>query len=159
MAFVSSGSAGLWRWFPWVLVAAFAVIFAVNGSLVYFALHTMPGVVSEHPFELGNGYNDVLAQGAAQDALGWHANVTLARGDLRVTFQDRAGQSLTGLAVSARIIRPVEDLPVIAVTLLAKRPGLYGAPLALPRPGQWEVQVTATRDRQVYRFRQRVEAP
>lgn len=159
MAFVSPGSAGLWRWFPWILVAAFAVIFAVNGSLVYFALHTMPGVVSEHSFELGNGYNDVLAEGAAQDALGWHGSITLARGNLEVAIRDRAGQPLTALTVTARIIRPVEDLPVILLALSADRPGLYHAPLALPRRGQWEVQVTATSARQICRFRQRIEAP
>lgn len=159
MAFVPPVSVGGWRWFPWAIVAAFLLVLAVNGTMVYFAIGTSPGVVSDHPFELGNGYNEVLAKGAAQDSLHWRGRIAYAHGDLRIALADGAAKPLVGLTLTAEIIRPVEDLPVIPVKLSSVQPGLYVAALALPKPGQWDVRVTAKRGRDVYQFRQRIDVP
>src|SRR5262249_43192444 len=68
-----------YRWIPWAIAGAFLIVAVVNGALAFFALRSDTGLVSEHPFELGNGYNRVLDAGAAQDALGWHGRVSFIR--------------------------------------------------------------------------------
>ena len=153
-----------WRWFPWAIVAAFAVIIAVNGTVAYLALDTAPGLVTEHPFELGNGYNEVLARGAAQDALGWQGAVHFlaggpALGTLEVRMRDAAGRPLAGLQARAELVRPVEDLPAIETTLSAAEPGRYVAPVRLPRQGQWQVRVRLTRGEDSFLFGQRIFVP
>jgi len=48
-------------------------VLAANAALVYFAIHSMPALVSTHPFEDGRTYNREIAAAIAQDRLGWAA--------------------------------------------------------------------------------------
>jgi len=149
------------RWVPWAIAGAFIVVATVNGALAYLAVHSDTGLVSEHPFELGNGYNRVLDTGAAQDALGWHGSVHFTdqvglSGRIVAELRDPKGAPLVGLAVKAAVVRPVEPLPEQTITLDASGQGNYGAPITLARAGQWEVRVTAERGADVYQFVQRI---
>ena len=153
-----------WWWFPWAIVAAFVAIVAVNGALAYFAIHSSTGLVTEHPFELGNGYNAVLAAGAAQDKLGWRGAVQYSangpgRGTIDVAMRDRAGNALPDLAVRGELVRPIEDLPPIQITLSPTGAGRYVAPIALPRLGQWQVRVYARRGQDSFVFAERIFVP
>jgi len=150
-----------WWWFPWAIAGAFIVVFVVNGALAYFALHSSTGLVTEHPFELGNGYNQVLAEGAAEDALRWHGAVRFVpagteRGTIEITVRDANGQKLTDLAVKAELVRPVEDLQPIPLMLSAADPGVYAAPVTLTRLGQWQVRAIAKRGKDSYSFADRI---
>jgi len=69
---------GSYRWIPWSFAGALGVVVMVNGALAYLAVSSSTGLVTEHPFESGNGYNRVLAAAAAQDALGWHGTLAFA---------------------------------------------------------------------------------
>jgi len=149
------------RWVPWAIGGAFLVVALVNGALAYFALHSDPGLVSDHPFELGNGYNRVLDAGAAQDALGWHGTIRFVgdsglSGRIIVELTDAAGAPLTGLAVKAAIVRPIEPLPQQDLALDASGQGSYAASVTLARAGQWEVRVKAERGPDLYQFAQRI---
>jgi nitrogen fixation protein FixH len=149
------------RWVPWAIAGAFLVVMAANGALAYFALRSDPGLVSAHPFELGNGYNRVLDAGAAQDALGWRGTVRFtgtagSSGRIVAELRGPNGVPLGGLAVKATVVRPVEPLPPQDLALEAGDRGVYSAPVTLVRAGQWEVRVTAARGADVYRFVQRI---
>jgi nitrogen fixation protein FixH len=136
-----------------------AVIVA-NAALIWFATHSATGLVTEHPFEKGLAYNEELARGAAQDALGWSAEVEYGA-DRLVVFQarDRNGAPVDGLAVRARFVRPVEPAPEVESMLAASGHGRYAATVELPRQGQWEIDVEATRGRESFVLRQRVFVP
>jgi nitrogen fixation protein FixH len=149
------------RWVPWAIAGAFLVVVAANGALAYFALRSDPGLVSAHPFELGNGYNRVLEAGAAQDALGWRGTVRFtgtvgSSGRIIVELRDPNGVPLGGLAVKATVVRPVEPLAPEDLALEAGDRGVYSAPVNLARAGQWEVRVTAKRGADAYQFVQRI---
>ncbi|HXZ01191.1 MAG TPA: FixH family protein [Stellaceae bacterium] len=152
---------GSYRWIPWSFAGALGVVVMVNGALAYLAVSSSTGLVTEHPFESGNGYNRVLAAAAAQDALGWHGTLAFAAagaetGEIAVELVDRAGQKLTGLAVTALVTRPVEPLPDTSLTLIEAGDGRYRGPVALARPGQWDVHVVARRGGDVFQFAQRI---
>lgn len=149
------------RWVPWAIAGAFLIVASVNGALAYFAVHSDTGLVSEHPFELGNGYNRVLDSGAAQDALGWHGTIRFVEqaglsGRIVAELRDPKGAPLAGLAVKAAVVRPVEPLPQQDLSLDASGQGSYGATVTFARAGQWEVRVTAARGADVYQFVQRI---
>ncbi len=149
------------RWMPWAIAGAFLVVVTANGALAYFAVRSDTGLVSKHPFELGNGYNRVLDAGAAQDALGWRGRVRFVdekglSGRLIAEFSDAHGAPIAGLAVEVSVVRPVEPLPEQDVTLSASGQGSYAAPVTLARAGQWDVRVTAARGSDVYQFVQRI---
>lgn len=150
-----------WGWFPWAIAGAFVIVILVNGAMGYFAVHSFTGLVTEHPFELGNGYNAVLADGEAQDALGWHGSVRFipngtGKGIIEIAMNDAAGQPLTGLAMRAELVRPVEDLPAIPLTPAPGESGQYVAPVELSRLGQWEVRVRSERGKDSFVFAERI---
>jgi nitrogen fixation protein FixH len=149
------------RWIPWTFAGGLAVVVAANGTLAYFAIVSSTGLVTERPFEAGNGYNRVLAAAAAQDALGWHASLRFTpsghkRGEIAAEFTDAAGQPLNGLSVNAQIVRPVEPVPAQNLALPEIALGRYAAPAELDRPGQWEIRIDARRGGDLYEFAQRI---
>ena len=152
------------RWVPWAVAAAFLVVVMANGALAYFAVHSDPGLVSRHPFELGNGYNRVLDAGAAQDALGWHGTVRFVRdsgltGKIVAELTDPAGAPLGGLVVKAIMVRPIEPLPGQDLALAPSGQGSYETLVTLARAGQWDVQVTAAHGADIYQFVRRIVVP
>jgi nitrogen fixation protein FixH len=153
-----------YRWFPWGIAAAMALVVAVNLALTYFAFSSSTGLVTEHPYDEGNGYNAVLEAGAREDALGWKAAIAFdatgkERGEITATLKDRTGRPLTDLAVTAHLSRPVEPLPPIVVKLHDDGAGHYAAAAALGRPGQWNVRIVARRGGELYEFSDRIFVP
>jgi nitrogen fixation protein FixH len=151
------------RWIPWAIAGGLGVVVAVNGALAYFAVTSSTGLVTAHPYDAGNAYNRVLDAAATQDALGWRGTLAFTsagteRAEIVVEFTDRAGQKLTGLAVTARLVRPVEPLPDVVLTLLESGSGRYASAVALSRPGQWEVHAAARRGSETFEFAQRIIA-
>jgi nitrogen fixation protein FixH len=131
-------------WIPWAFVAALAIVVAVNVALTYFALHSAPGTVSDHPYEDGLDYDRVLARAAAQDALGWRSDVALAPGAIEIRLVDRTGAPLAGAAVAVRLARPVGPADPVGLTLAEVAPGRYAGAVE-PRPGQWDLHLVARR--------------
>lgn len=157
-------------WYPWIFVGGFAVVFAVNMTMVKFATSTFSGLAVERAFEKGNAYNAEIAAEQAQAQLGWTAAFGIAEStpeddDVRLvrwrfTVSDKTGRPVDGLAVAARIERPTVTGHDVDMSLRPTGPGTYEATTRLPFKGQWEVRLTATRPGQpAYRLRDRVKVP
>lgn len=137
------------RLIPWIFVAGMALVVAVNGVLVYFALGTWSGLVVERPYERGVQYNRLLEEAARQDRLGWQFDIALetAGESTRIVVQamDAVGKPLSGLSLRASIERPVEREEHGTVLLGEQQPGRYAASLGRLRPGQWQTRLVAER--------------
>lgn len=137
------------RFFPWIFVAGMAVVIAVNGVLVYFALGTWSGLVVERPYERGIQYNRLLEAATRQDRLGWQFSIVLENAGesthIVVQAMDAAGTPLSGLSLRAAIERPVEKEEHGTVMLGEQEPGRYAASLERLRPGQWQTRLIAER--------------
>ena len=149
------------RWIPWAFAGALAIVVGVNGALAYFAMATAPGLVTAHPFERGNDYNRVLDAGDVQDALGWRVSLKFnalapGQGELVAEIADRSGRPLRGLAVTARLVRPLGPTPERALTLAEDQPGRYVQTINLERPGQWDVHIAARDGSTRFGFAQRM---
>jgi len=130
------------RWIPWVFVGGMLVVVVVNLVLVYSALTTFTGVTTGQAYDRGRAYNQVLAEAARQDALGWTARVALEGGVLEVAVDDRAGLPVPG-RLEGVAVRPLEgtELPL---DFVAVEPGRFRAAAALPARGQWEARLALT---------------
>lgn len=136
------------RFIPWMFVGGFAIVIAVNGTLIYFAQSSFSGLETEHAYERGLNYNQALEAAAAQDALGWHGQITLTEAaggqyDLSVQFADRQAMPIDNLAVEAHLRRPSNAGMDLSVPLQRRGNGRYAAAIALPAPGQWDVRIVA----------------
>ena len=128
------------RWIPWVFVGGMALVVAVNALLVWFSLSTFTGVTVPRAYERGRGYDQVLAEAARQDALGWRGDITLDAGVLRLVMQDRVRQPLHG-RVEGVMLRPLEGVEV-PLGFNATGHGRFAARLEPLRAGQWEARLT-----------------
>ncbi len=145
------------RIIPWYFVMAFMVVFAVNGVFVYMATHTHTGVVTEHAYEKGLDYNNVLSRQVAQDALGWQTELTLTEnGAVLFSVLDAEGQPVEGAKVKAHFVWPAADGQDFSQTLTPKGNGQYEAAVSFPTKGQWDITVVATWNKQPYQMRKRV---
>jgi nitrogen fixation protein FixH len=145
------------------LLASFAVVFAANGAMIYYAIATMSGEVESKAYLTGLSFNETLAALDAQRARGWRADVRFAPiaggTDVRATYAEANGRPATDLAVRATFIRPTRTGDDFEVALAAAGNGTYGARVALPQPGLWDVHVVARRGTEApYRLDYRVVA-
>jgi nitrogen fixation protein FixH len=130
-------------WIPWVFASGMAVVIAVNAVLITAAFSSFPGLVVQRPYDRGIAYNDELRRSRDQAALGWSVVPRLDRGGLSVRIAAADGRTVDGLAVRARLTRPLDNSPAIEAELLATTTG-YAAALSLPKAGQWELRLEAT---------------
>lgn len=144
--------------FGWI-AAFFGVVTAVNGIFVYYALSSWSGLTASDAYNRGLAYNHVLDEAAAQRKLGWGAEMGWRRGNAEARFVDRDGSPLKGLEIAARFSRPLGEGEPIDVMLVAKAPGVYMAPIELPLPGQWDMQIEASGAGGRYRATTRLVVP
>jgi nitrogen fixation protein FixH len=152
------------RLIPWLFVAFFVVVAAVNAVMITYAETTFTGVTSDHPYEEGIAYNKALAAARTQEKLGWQAAIDFAapaRENLKlaVTLRDRDGAPIEGAQVSARFVRPTSAGFDSALRLNETKPGVYEAAPRLALPGQWDLVVTAAHDGADYQKTERVFVP
>ena len=126
------------RIIPWYFVMFFLVVAAVNAVMVTLAVRTLPGTVTDHPYEKGLAYNQVVAASDKQEALGWKGDVSYHAGQLQFTLRDRSNKPLQPESVTAKLFRPSKAAMDFVVSLTRG-----GAPVKFPVNGLWEVQIDA----------------
>jgi nitrogen fixation protein FixH len=163
-----AASARQGRVYPWIFVAAFLGIIAVNATMVTLAVRTFSGVETPKHYVAGLAYNQALDAARAQAGLGWQVDVLVeaiaANGDereieLSVRMADAAGASIDGAQVRAVITRPTRsgldrDLVLSSVDARSHR-----ARVTLPLPGAWDVRVVVNRGVEHWQRVQRISVP
>lgn len=145
---MTSATASRSRYIPWLFVAGFAIVVAVNATMITFAVGSFSGLYTPKPRERGLHYNDVVAEQKSRDALGWRIDATW-RADssrLEVAVSDAAGRPLGGARAFAELVRPVEKRRPVGVTLAAIGDGRFAGYIDLPMRGNWDLDVVVERD-------------
>ena len=125
------------------VVAFFAVVIGVDAAFLTLAYRTHPGQVAPRPYEAGLLYNTELERLRVQEALGWRAALEARPDAVIVLLQDRDGQPLRGLKVTATLLRPATEQGRNVLTLTETAPGQYsGARAGLS--GVWDARIDAT---------------
>ncbi|MEP2827495.1 FixH family protein [Parvibaculum sp.] len=131
-------------------VLFFAIVFGVNGLMVYRALSTFDGVEVEGAYQKGRTYNHLLERMDAQRQLGWSSGIKTTalpgegrRTALRVTFTGTQGEPVNGLAVRGTFWRPVVSGEDKSMMLVQTAPGIYEAEFPLAHSGNWLVRIAA----------------
>lgn len=138
---------------PWYFVAFFVVIFIVNAVMVTLATRTYTGTITDHPYEKGLAYNNVIAAEKAQEQLGWKATIELNDSLLSVVLYDENGNELVPQKVTAHFMRPTQAGMDFEMELKDGK-----ANVKFPEKGQWEVRIFATVGEHSYQQAKRVLA-
>lgn len=138
----------------WYFVAFFGFVAAVNAAMVTTALRTHSGTVTEHPYEKGLAYNDVVKATEKQAALGWTSRLEFTRGALFFSVRDAKNQPLSLEKATASFTRPAQSGMDFVVELTGRE-----TPITFPAKGQWEVRVDAMHKGVPYQESKRIVAP
>lgn len=125
-----------------IFLAAFGVVFVVNGYMAYHAISTFRGETADHPYEVGIKFNGELEKADAQAARGWKVDVALD-GGAQATFRDADGRLLTGLTVAGVFAAPADTQRDRRFALVEISPGVYAGPAA--PSGVWDLELSAKR--------------
>jgi nitrogen fixation protein FixH len=131
---------------PWVLgwIGLIIVVVGVNLAMVYLAVSTNPGLVSEDFYNRGQHYEQTLVSRLAKDP-GWTMRTDfpedLRPGEpatIRVVLVDKVGQPVTPDQVTFFAYRPSDKSRDFSAPMAAEGPGRYAAQVVFPLFGAWD---------------------
>lgn len=125
----------------WYFVAFFGFVAAVNAVMVTLAIRTHSGAVTDHPYERGLAYNQVVQASAQQEALGWESEIYYINGMLYFELRDKHGKPIIPDNATALITRPTQQGMDFAVELKGVE-----TPVDFPTTGLWNIRVDAMRE-------------
>ena len=148
-------------WIPWLFVAFLLVVVAVNGTMIWIAVESWPGLVTPQAYEKGLIYNRNLEAAQRQVSLGWQPRLTarILQGlaaEMELVLIDTHGAPLTNAEVRAFFKRPTQDGTDFEVALATERPGTYQAGFELPMVGLWDIHVAIRRGGDLFVHDERV---
>jgi nitrogen fixation protein FixH len=144
-----------------VFFSFFAIIFVVNSAMVYSAIITHPGIVSNEPYRKGLHYNDRIAEDERQSRLGWTDDVRIARdGRISISLVAEQVRPVHGMKVEARIGRPSTSRFDRRLTFHETGPGYYEVQTDPLESGNWSISIEVRTGENalepVYRMRRRL---
>jgi nitrogen fixation protein FixH len=127
-----------------MLLAFFAVVFLVNGTLITMAITTLPGTEVDSAYSASIGYENEIAAARDQSKRDWKVAAKVERKPdgnaiLRVEARDKNGAPLAGLSFSGRLERPTDKRADREVTLAEIGGGIYSGSATGVTPGQWDL--------------------
>jgi nitrogen fixation protein FixH len=132
------------------ILAFFAVVVGANAVMMTVAIRTMPGVDVKSAYETSQRFNQEIARMRDQTARGWQVDAGIGRDGagtvVTVSFLDRLGVPVTGLAVEAKLQHPATRAEDRDEQLAEQAPGRYAARLPALHAGAWTLAITARRD-------------
>lgn len=146
------------RYIPWLFVAGFALVVAVNATMVWLAVGSFSGLYTAKPRDRGLHYNAIVEEQKTRDALGWRID-TQWRAEssrLEVAVLDGAGQPLVGARIGVELVRPVEKRAPLNVAMGATEPGRFAGHAELPARGNWDVDIVVEQGGERYALTRRM---
>ena len=133
-----------------LILAFFAVIFAVNGVLVHEALSTFGGVDTESSYKAGQLFEREVANARAQQGRHWQIDAKVTRAAdgtavLDIVARDAGGVPLAGMTASAAFERPTDRRLDRAVAVNEIGSGHFRGGAANMAAGQWDLVIELAR--------------
>ena len=133
-----------------VMLGFFGVVIAVNVTMAVFASRTFGGTVVDNSYVASQRFNRWLAEGRAQERLGWETRIVLdRRRHVRVALSDRIG-ALDGAEIDAVARHPLGRESDLTLRFRPEGTGLYLSDRPLPA-GRWKIHLEVRRGRDALR--------
>jgi nitrogen fixation protein FixH len=133
-------------WYPYIYVAAFLLVVAVNGLMIYFAMSTYNGLETENHFIKGIKYNSALEGARQQQARGWTVRLDFQApgqraGRVALNMRDKDGNLLREAQVTVRAVRPVAAGHDFDIEMSYLGEGRWGGEGTFPLAGVWDLKL------------------
>jgi nitrogen fixation protein FixH len=149
---------------PWVIawVALVLAVLGVNGTMVYLAVATNPGLVVEDYYDRGQHYERTLVSKLARDP-GWemYADVPheIRAGEttvIRFFLTDEAGQPVAADGVEFFAYRPSDAERDFNLPMIEEGKGRYRVEVAFPLVGIWDSLMAVAHGEDEYHLGRRI---
>ncbi len=143
------------------LLAFFAVVAAVNGIMMTFAVTTFSGVETANSYQAGVTFAREEAAAEAQESRHWRVNSSLRAQannltQIELSAQDGAGQPLAGFEATVSLIHPNDRRRDHPVSMRTNAPGGFSGVVS-HSPGQWDLVIELKRDgERMFRSKERI---
>lgn len=144
---------------PWYFVAAFLLLFVIDGTMAAIAIHTRRGEVIDKAYERGLAYNHYIKQAEEQAARGWKGSLTQQGNQIRFDLHGKDGAPLNGAEVKVSFRRAAFEGQDFELPLAETAPGVYVRTVSFPGRGQWLTEVSATWQQKPYILQQTIFVP
>jgi len=147
------------RWIPACFILFFVSLAVWEATLIHRAVTTFNGLVTEDTYIKGRAYDEVLAEGRRQKALGWSVSALFDQdgptsGVLRLKARAADGAPLADAQVFGEIDRFDGLVQTAALDFDRVGPGRFEARVATPAPGRWKAEIKVRRGEDAYRLRE-----
>lgn len=133
-----------------IALASFAVVAAVNATMITLALTSFSGLETENAYLKGLHYDETLARAEAQRRLGWRLTwaVTAAPDGhiIEVRLHDAKDLPMRDVALTAQLRRPTNAGEDVSLPLAPTGDGVYRSAPAVFAAGNWNLTVLVERD-------------
>lgn len=137
-----------------ILVGVFAFVAAVNAFMIWQAVGSFPGVVTESSYRDSQKFNTDIAAAHDQAARGWQVDARTDRApDGRVVIhleaKDAQGKPITGVAFKATLQHPANRHldHVVALGAMVGSDGVYQGIATDVGEGKWGLEVEGSTDK------------
>jgi nitrogen fixation protein FixH len=138
-----------------IVVAFFAVVITVNMTMATLASRTFGGLIVANSYVASQDFDEGLAAGARQAALGWNVAARIDGGWVVVDARGADGAPLAGATGTATLRHPIGPMKTRALELHRRPDGTLAARHGL-QPGQWDALVRLEAQGRPYRLEQRL---
>lgn len=147
---------------PVAIIGVLAVTVGANFWLLSKASDPRDTAIEPDYYRKAVAWDSTMAQARADIALGWRASVALGAltqgtTTLVVLLADSTGAPVESASVHVEAINNVDALKHWPADLHEAAPGRYEAAMPLPRPGLWEIRITARRGTALFTDSQRTD--
>jgi nitrogen fixation protein FixH len=127
---------------PYIFIAFFAVIIAVNIGYIYLAKKTWRGVTTDEAYQKGLNYNDTLKEAEKQKELGWIVDAKVSNGgeneiSILISLTDRNSIPINDASINITFKNPVREGYDFTIAPVSSK-GTYRFLAKFPVKGQWD---------------------
>lgn len=144
---------------PYFFLAFFAVFITVDMFYIYIANKSWRGVAIQNSYHKGLNYNQTINQSKTQAKLGWQVKISLEPmgnniSRLRIDLKDAQNNPIQNAEISADFKRPTQEGYDFSSTIDFDGKA-YVKELSFPLKGQWNIELTVTKNGQIFKTAQR----
>jgi nitrogen fixation protein FixH len=158
-----AGATPAWK-SPWVIgwIALVVTVLGANITMVYLAIATNPGLVTEDFYDRGQNYEQTLVSKLARDP-GWHLQADVPSDLLvdepaviRFFITDKAGQPVVPDGVQFFAYRPSDATRDFQAPMTEEGRGRYRVDVVFPLLGVWDTLVAVQNGEDEYNLGKRI---
>lgn len=140
----------------WFFAIFFLTFITVDICYIYIAEKTWRGLATDDSYEKGLRYNQAIQATKEQKKLGWSLQIKyhpgkVNEGNLTVLLLDKNMQTISNADLVANFKRPVQEGKDFSLPLaFDSKNKNYNSMVDFPLPGQWDVEIVAKRNNDIY---------